>query len=102
MFDIGFWELVLIAVIALLIVGPDRLPGFARQAGHLLGKVRRFINNARRELEHEISLDDSKEFGQQLSELDDLMKNAPDQDPDSVNKLMNIPDRGNARDKKHD
>jgi len=102
MFDIGFWELILIAVIALLIVGPDRLPGFARQAGRLVGKIRRFINNARRELEREINLDESKEFRQQLSELDDLMKNAPDQDPDLINKLLNNPDEENTRNKKHD
>lgn len=81
MFDIGFWELVIIAVIALLVVDLDRLPAFVQQAGKWIGKIRRLKNNLQRELKQELSLDESKEFKQQLSDLDDLMKNAPDQDP---------------------
>ena len=81
MFDIGFWELVILAVIALLVVGPDKLPAFAQQAGQWIGKIRRLKNNLQRELKQELSLDEGKEFKQQLSDLDDLMKNAPDQDP---------------------
>jgi sec-independent protein translocase protein TatB len=82
MFDIGFWELVMIATIALLVIGPDRLPAFARQSGKWLGKFRRLINNLQRELKQELLIDEGREFKQQLNELDDLMKNAPDQDPD--------------------
>lgn len=82
MFDIGFWELVAIAIIALLVVGPERLPGLARDVGRWAGKIKRFINNTRRELEQELRLNDQKEFRQSLSELDDLMKHAPDQDED--------------------
>lgn len=82
MFDIGFWELVVIAIIALLVVGPERLPRLARDAGRWAGKIKRFINNTRRELERELQLNEQQEFKQSLSELDDLMKNAPDQDED--------------------
>ncbi len=87
MFDIGFWELVMIATIALLVVGPDKLPAFAQQTGKWLGKFRRLINNLQRELKQELLIDEGKEFKQQLGELDDLMKNAPDQDPDFSSKL---------------
>lgn len=80
MFDIGFWELMVIAIIALLVVGPEHLPRLARDAGRWSGKIKRFINNTRRELEQELSISEQKEFQQSLSELDDLMKNAPDQD----------------------
>ena len=72
----------MIATIALLVVGPDRLPAFARQSGKWLGKFRRLINNLQRELKQELLIDEGKVFKQQLNELDDLMKNAPDQDPD--------------------
>lgn len=78
MFDIGFWELVVIAVVALLVLGPERLPEFAINAGRWLGKVRRFINNTRRELESELRITEQKSFRQNLTDLDDLMKNAPD------------------------
>ncbi len=87
MFDIGFWELVMIATIALLVVGPDKLPAFAQQTGKWLGKFRRLINNLQRELKQELLIDEGKEFKQQLGELDDLMKNAPDQDPGFSSKL---------------
>src|SRR5690554_6168735 len=81
MFDIGFWELVVVAIVALLVVGPERLPGLARDAGMWMGKIRRFINHTRRELESELRITDSKEFHQQLSDLDDLLRDAPDQNP---------------------
>ena len=82
MFDIGFWELVIIAIVALLVVGPDKLPAFARQAGLWFGKFRRLTNNLKRELKQELSIDENMGFKQQLEDLDSLMKNAPDQDPD--------------------
>jgi len=86
MFDIGFWELIMIATVALLVVGPDRLPAFAQQAGKWFGKFRRLINNLQRELKQELLIDEGKAFKRQLSDLDDLMKNAPDQDPDFSSK----------------
>jgi len=86
MFDIGFWELVLISIVALLFIGPDQLPSFTRKIGRWLGMVRRLVNNARRELEQELNLEKHTDLGQKLSDLDDLMENAPDQDPDYINK----------------
>ena len=82
MFDIGFWELVIIAIVALLVVGPDKLPDFAREAGKWFGKIRRLINNLQRELKQELLIDEGKAFKRQLEDLDGLMKNAPDKDPD--------------------
>jgi len=43
MFDIGFWELLLILILALLIVGPGRLPTAARTAGYWFSKARRYV-----------------------------------------------------------
>jgi len=77
----------MIATITLLVVGPDKLPAFARQAGKWLGKFRRVVNNLQRELKQELLVDETKDFKRQLSDLDDLMKNAPDQDPDFSSKL---------------
>ena len=54
MFDIGFGELVVIAFIAVLVLGPDKLPDIARQIGGLARKVRRFAINARDELRDEL------------------------------------------------
>ncbi len=93
MFDTGFWELVIIAVIALLVVGPDKLPAFAQQAGKWIGKIQRLKNNLQRELQQELSMDEDKNFKQQLSDLDELMKNAPDQDPDFNRKKKQISEK---------
>jgi Tat protein translocase TatB subunit len=94
MFDIGFWELAVIAIVALLVVGPERLPKLARDAGHWAGKLRRFVNQTKREIETELRITEGKEFRQQLSDLDDLMHNAPDQDPQFIEKQKIPPDKG--------
>ena len=51
MFDIGFWEIVVVAVVALLVVGPDEFPTLVRNIGGWLGKIRRFVSETREELE---------------------------------------------------
>ncbi len=54
MFDVGFWELTIIGVVALIIVGPERLPGFARTAGLWIGKARRMVADVKRDIDREI------------------------------------------------
>jgi len=54
MFDIGFGELAVIAFIAVLVFGPDKLPELARQAGRFLHQAKKFANNARDELRTEL------------------------------------------------
>ena len=69
MFDIGFWELALIGVVALLVVGPDRLPALARTVGLWAGKIRRYVSTVRDDIEREIQADELKSL---LSKTDDL------------------------------
>jgi sec-independent protein translocase protein TatB len=78
MFDIGFWELAIIAIIALIVIGPERLPKFAHDAGHFVGKIRRFINNAKNELEKELEFEQVDDLQKDINRIDDLMKQAPD------------------------
>lgn len=58
MFDIGFSELILIGVVALLVIGPDRLPGAARVAGLWLGRIKRSFNTIKEDVERELGADD--------------------------------------------
>jgi len=58
MFDIGFWELILIGVVALLVIGPERLPGVARKAGMWLGRGRRFVSQVKADIDREIAADE--------------------------------------------
>jgi len=69
MFDIGFWELALIGVVALLVVGPDRLPALARTVGLWVGRIRRYVATVRDDIEAEIQADELKKI---LEKPDDL------------------------------
>ncbi len=60
MFDIGFWELVVVAVVALLVIGPERLPTVARTAGLWVGKARRFLSSVKADIEREIKAEELK------------------------------------------
>jgi len=77
MFDIGFWELALIGVIALLVVGPERLPALARKVGLWVGRMRRYVAHVREDIESEIHADELRKLietpGQAISELDEAV-----------------------------
>lgn len=55
MFDIGFWELTLIGIIALLVIGPERLPGVARTVGAWVGKGKRLIASVQNDINREVN-----------------------------------------------
>ena len=60
MFDIGFQELMLIMVVALLVIGPERMPSVARKAGLWFGKVRRFVGSVKEDIDREFAHDELK------------------------------------------
>lgn len=60
MFDIGFWELTLVAVVALVVVGPERLPRLARTAGLWIGKGRRVLASVKGEIDRELKAEELK------------------------------------------
>lgn len=64
MFDIGFTELLVIGVVALLVVGPERLPKLARTAGHLLGRFQRYVADVKTDISREVQLDELRKAGQ--------------------------------------
>lgn len=66
MFDVGFSELVLIAVVAMIVIGPERLPKVARTAGALLGRMQRYVANVKSEVEREMQFEDLKKLQQEI------------------------------------
>lgn len=62
MFDIGFSELLVIAVVALLVIGPERLPKAARTLGHLFGRMQRYVNDVKADISREMELDELKKL----------------------------------------
>jgi len=76
MFDIGFMEIIFIMVIALLVVGPERLPRIARTAGLWVGKMRGFVSSVKADIDKEIATEELKKvFNKQASspELEELI-----------------------------
>jgi sec-independent protein translocase protein TatB len=68
MFDIGFSELLVIGIVALVVIGPEKLPRVARTLGHLLGRAQRYVNDVKSDINREIQLDELKKLQTQVSE----------------------------------
>ena len=62
MFDVGFSELMVIGVVALMVIGPQKLPGVARTVGALLGRMQRSVNDVKADINREIELDELKKM----------------------------------------
>jgi sec-independent protein translocase protein TatB len=62
MFDIGFSELLVIAVVALIVIGPERLPKVARTLGHLFGRMQRYVNDVKADISREMELDELRKM----------------------------------------
>jgi sec-independent protein translocase protein TatB len=68
MFDIGFSEMMLIAVVALVVLGPERLPRVARQAGQWLGKLRRYVDDVKTDINRQMELEELRNLKNQMTE----------------------------------
>ena len=101
MFDIGFPELLLISVVALVVIGPEKLPETVRTVALWIGRLKRSLSNIRLELENEIGADEirqqlhneniMKELSDTKSELEDIIQNADNSISDAKNSLKSIP-----------
>ncbi|MBI3899157.1 MAG: twin-arginine translocase subunit TatB [Gammaproteobacteria bacterium] len=74
MFDVGFSELLIVGLVALLVLGPKRLPEVASTAGRWLGRLRAFMADAKRDLDREIQQANIPEWQQLTGELDDARR----------------------------
>lgn len=66
MFDIGFSEIVVIAVVALIVIGPERLPKAARTLGHLFGRLQRYVNDVKSDINREMELDELRKLQREV------------------------------------
>jgi sec-independent protein translocase protein TatB len=78
MFDIGFSEMMVIAVLALIVIGPERLPRVARTLGHLAGRLQRYVADVKADINREVELDE-------LRKMRDSMQQAASNFQSSVN-----------------
>ena len=68
MFDIGFSELMVIAVVALIVIGPERLPKVARTLGHLFGRVQRYVNDVKADIGREMQFEELRKLQSEMEE----------------------------------
>src|SRR5436853_6381749 len=62
MFDIGFSELLVIGIVALVVIGPEKLPRVARTLGHLAGRLQRYVSDVKSDISREMELEDLKKM----------------------------------------
>ncbi|HEX9182933.1 MAG TPA: Sec-independent protein translocase protein TatB [Burkholderiales bacterium] len=62
MFDIGFSELMVIALVALIVIGPERLPRVARTLGHLAGRLQRYVADVKADINREVELEELRKM----------------------------------------
>ena len=91
MFEASFLELLLIGVVALLVIGPERLPAVARTIGLWLGRIRRFIARTKADLERELHTDELRDMlykqEEELRNLRIMMQDKTDHINQSVNEV---------------
>ncbi len=68
MFDVSFSELVVIALVALIVIGPERLPKVARTAGHLWGRLQRYVNTVKNDISREMDVEEARKMQQSLQQ----------------------------------
>ncbi|MCH9757966.1 MAG: Sec-independent protein translocase protein TatB [Proteobacteria bacterium] len=79
MLGISFGEILIIATIGLLVIGPKRLPETARFIGHLIGRVQRQVNSVKSDIRREMAMEDMKSIKEEYQEVGQNMRNVFDQ-----------------------
>ena len=87
MFDISFAEILIIAVVALIVIGPQRLPKLARTLGYLFGRAQRYANDVRSGIRHEMELEELKKLKTSMQEITHSFDNTVRQE---INQLQEI------------
>ena len=92
MFDIGFSELLVIGVVALIVIGPQKLPRVARTVGHLAGRLRRYVDDVKSDINREIELDELRKMRDSMQKAASDMQSSFDSElsktADDLNKAV--------------
>ncbi|HTR57312.1 MAG TPA: Sec-independent protein translocase protein TatB [Casimicrobiaceae bacterium] len=68
MFDVGFSEIAVIAVVALIVIGPEKLPKVARTLGHMFGRLQRYVNEVKADINREMEIDELRKLQTQVQD----------------------------------
>ena len=92
MFDIGFSELLVIGVVALIVIGPEKLPRVARTIGHLVGRMQRYVADVKDDINREIELEELRKMRDSMQKAATDVQTSVDQElnktADDLNKAV--------------
>jgi sec-independent protein translocase protein TatB len=92
MFDIGFTELMVIGVVALIVIGPERLPGVARTVGHLAGRLQRYVADVKADISREMEFDELRKMRDSMqeaaTEVENTVRKEMSKTEDDLNKTV--------------
>lgn len=86
MFEIGFSEIVVIMVVALVVLGPERLPQVARTLGHLWGRAQRYIHGVRADIERDMQMDELRKLKLKMEQEVESVSQSANQTLQAVNR----------------
>jgi len=76
MLDVSFTELLVVGVVALVVIGPERLPKVARTVGHLVGRAQRYVNDVKSDIQREVELDGLRGLKDQMEDAAKSVKSS--------------------------
>ncbi|MDH3318541.1 MAG: Sec-independent protein translocase protein TatB [Betaproteobacteria bacterium] len=96
MFDLGFSELMVIALVALIVIGPERLPRVARTLGHLAGRLQRYVADVKADINREVELDELRKMRDSMQEAASGMESSFKEELDRTESELNAAAEGKA------
>ena len=74
MFDIGFWEICLVGLVSLIVIGPEKLPKAARLAGFWVGKTRNIVASVKSEIKEELQAEEMRQILREQANVEEIQK----------------------------
>jgi sec-independent protein translocase protein TatB len=96
MFDLGFSELMVIALVALIVIGPERLPRVARTLGHLAGRLQRYVADVKADINREVELDELRKMRDSMQSAASDMQSSFDSEVRRTESELNAAAEGKA------
>ncbi len=88
MFDVSFTELLVVGVVALVVIGPERLPKVARTLGHLVGRAPRYVSEVKSDIQREVELDELRKLKDQMQDAAQTVQSSLQGTSDALTKPL--------------
>jgi sec-independent protein translocase protein TatB len=88
MFDVGFSEILVIMLVSLVVIGPERLPKVARTLGHLWGRVQRYVNTVKQDISSSVELEELREMERKVKAEADALQHSVQQTSNDIDHEM--------------